>query len=208
MEPETLIIQPVGYHGSSLDEVGSRVVQALHPVLGDYKIHDTLQAYSLDPALIKNCDMKEFIVVKDFLKFLSHLELPVLGITSLPCIESAAEIGKRDGQYYGFGSISMRSAYVSTALPEFGEPDTDGHIEKLIIESLHEVGHVFNLGHHLDMVKTENGKLCPMTTGHHSRVKTIEEYITSRDSSSFCGECYDRLGLANFILQKYMESPV
>ncbi len=64
--------------------------------------------------------------------------------------------------------------------------------EPLVIESLHEVGHLLGLGHH-EKKKAFNaeGKLCPMTTAHYSSA-TMQDYVLQR-GRSLCKICQKKL---------------
>ena len=71
------------------------------------------------------------------------------------------------------------------------------HGKRLVIESLHELGHVFSLDDHEQVRKTDNGKYCPMTMAHENDawigIISWADYISYRDSNSFCAECHDDL---------------
>lgn len=184
-----LIIQPVCYEGKRLPELGDRILAVFNPLFDDYVIRSQLTLAHIPPDFLK----KQFGIEGEYFPvFLSWHGKPILGITKL-------EAFRKDGKWvYGYGSQPHKAAFVSTFKREFKLIDTDEHLERVVIESLHELGHVFGLGHHDESIQiTKNNKYCPMTTAHASQARakkiTWAEFISARDSTAFCDECYERL---------------
>ncbi len=179
-----LKIQPVNYKGKRLNEVGDRIVDVFNPLIDDYEINNKLlllkhpldMLMDLTRGRVSNLFLPIEINNNYFAEYLSHYGQPILGITSIP----AKSI--RHGWLYGFADITRKSTFVSTSRFEY-DLDSDSHIKRIIITSLHELGHVFGLEHHIGDVFTLNGRYCPMTV-----------YNTNfKDTSTFCTECSDRL---------------
>ena len=186
-----LKIQPVMYNSRRLNEVADKIVTVFNPIMNDYQINDRLDSLVLKLILSEsvNNDISTELLCGHFLKLLSECGTPILGITSLTM-----------GSWsYGMGSPTYKSAYVSTARSEFGRLDSDIHVERVVIEALHELGHVFGLSHHEGPLpkKTSNGRYCPMDISHSESVLGEEicwaEYISLRDPNLFCENCYQIL---------------
>lgn len=189
-----LYIQPIAYEAQRLPEIGERIVAAFPSLL---------ESYVLRPNMIISEDEKKIILRRDkrntpslnidatgLLEFLAFGEVPCLGITSFFCREE-------ESRFWGKSSFNQRTAYLATAEPEFEERDTDVHVERVVIEALHELGHVFGLDHHEGLEVTASQKYCPMTTVHEAVARegiiTWGEYISLRDSTSFCDDCTEEL---------------
>ena len=194
-----LNIQPVVYDGRRLNEVGDRVVSVFYPLFDDYKINDELGFLDLDSIVLRDGEsdpsQRARIVGPDFPRFLSNYGSPVLGVTSITSTRS-----KNDGWVYGIASKNYNAAYVSTARPEFDSAESNIHVERLIIEALHELGHVFALQHHESPKRTSNRKSCPMDTSHAEKARSgiisWGEYLSQRNPEAFCRECYGQLGIS------------
>ncbi len=193
-----LKIQPIEYKGSRLAEVGERVVGVFHLTFNDYVINKRLRASDLGDIL--QSERKDGLFAPgrwvEKGKFLTYLEAYgkfTVGITSLGVVND-------DNRLFGSGRRESRVACVSTADKAFGRVNSGIYLERVAIEALHELGHVFGLSHHDNEIrKTANGKYCPMTTVHSERVLAGEitwaQYISARDPNAFCDSCYWRLGM-------------
>ncbi len=189
-----LYIQPIAYAAQRLPEIGERIVAAFPSLL---------ERYLLQPNMIISEDEKKIILRRDkrnlpslnidatnLLGFLALGKVPCLGITSFFCREEV-------NRYWGKSSFDQRTAYLATGEPEFEVPDTNIHVERVVIEGLHELGHIFGLDHHESLLVTSSGKYCPMTVVHEAVARegtiTWGEYISLRDPTSFCTECYEKM---------------
>lgn len=193
----TLILQPVEYSGNRLHEVGERIVTVFYPLLTDYKLNEGMSIADLGSILqyATRNSQKPYLRGQLLLDFLSNYEKPILGITTIPTVQ------ENDLWCYGQGSSSRKTAYVSVSRREFNKVDWNTHIDRLTVEGLHELGHIFKLDHHLgpSATITSNKKRCPMDVSHgeEARNGTISwrEYISSRDQNSFCKDCCHQRGI-------------
>lgn len=196
---DRLYIQPIEYSGKRLNELGKRVVSVYSSIFKDYEILEPLSKENLKEIQTSKESLKE-IMKESWIngeKFNSFLKKPgkyILGVTGLPVTRN-----KNKDWVYGKGWNLTSNAFVSTFRPEFNKIDSNIHLERVIIEALHELGHVFELDHHYKRTETKNSKLCPMDVSLGKNVRknmiTWEEYISSRDSFSFCEECSKKLGI-------------
>ncbi|GEM_PF-5330057 len=188
----TLHIQPYVYNGKKLKELAERIVMVFHPILDDYLVKEEVYDGDVDALLSRSLSPRAppYVGHWQFLRYLASFGTPILGVTILHSDYLGA---------FGEGSSLTQSAYVSCARPEFDKVDSKIHMERLLIEGLHELGHVFDLDHHDDLTRTLNGKLCPMDTSlsreAHLRKITWGEYISSRDTDAFCKGCHEKLEL-------------
>ena len=183
-----LKVQPIEYPSQRLEEIAERIVRVFAPIFTDYQINRSLSAVDLNSEVLEKNDELEQLNGHHFLNFLSKYGTPILGLTSLCTVslQRRLVLGQgRDGD--------LKIAYVSANNPGFDKIDSDYHVERVIAVGLHELGHTRELLHHDEVPEyTINDKLCPMTTAHRG---SVSEYLSARDSTSFCQGCYNKMGI-------------
>lgn len=183
----------IEYDGQRLEDIGAGVVSALEPLVSGF---DVIKRLDLRDLVLNFEPVQELykppkLALKPLGDILPYKN-PTLLVSNLPLL---SQMGSH---MLGIANEESKLAYVSTYKPDFGELDSEEHVERVVVEALHELGHCFGLGHHEERVETHKGKLCLMTVAHdgdfiRGRI-TGADYISMRDKF-FCGRCYVKLGI-------------
>ncbi|MEK6968038.1 MAG: hypothetical protein AABX51_05395 [Nanoarchaeota archaeon] len=180
-----LNILPVDYPSGRLNELGDRLTDVFYPLIDDYAVLDERQ---IEPYLLHIVGNSPYLMADYFLNYLCSPKALTLGVTSFP-------IDDKEHWVYGKGRKTGQ-ACISTGYNGIRDLEFNSniHFEAVLNIGIHEIGHVFDLGHHDFIPKsTSSGLYCPMTTAHGRRVNQgqllWDDYFAARDSSEFCVDC-------------------